>query len=294
MTILQGIVQAIVQGLTEFLPVSSSGHLSLLQHFFGISGESSLLFSVILHFGTLVAVFIAFRELIWELILEVISMFKDLFTGKFSFKRDKVSPNRWYIFMLFISLVPLLFFYQLSGLYERIATDNDIIAEGVCFLVTAILLYFTDKVVKGHKGKKDINLKDALIIGTMQGIAPLPGVSRSGSTIATGIFCGLSMETAVGFSFIMGIPPILAGGLLELKDAIKAPDTDIGGSMMVMIVGFIVAAVVGLLAIRFVKWLAASNRFRIFAYYTCILGIVTILLGIIEAVTQTPIASFFK
>lgn len=292
MTIIEAIFQAIIQGLTEFLPVSSSGHLSLAQHFLGINGESAVLFSVILHLGTLVAVFIAFRTLIWELIIEAGKIIKDAFTGKLSFKKDNISPNRWFIFMLFISLIPLLFFYFLSDFYTSIASDNDIICEGIFFIITGFLLFFADKVVKGHKDKKDITAKNALIVGIVQGIAPLPGISRSGSTISTALFCGFNIKTAIAFSFIMGIPPILAGSALELKDAIEMGATDI--PFLTLAIGFIVAAIVGFLAIKMVSWLATSNKFKMFAYYTFILGGITIVLGLIETITKTPILSFFK
>lgn len=292
MNVFEAIFQAIIQGLTEFLPVSSSGHLSLAQHFLGINGESAVLYSVILHLGTLVAVFIAFRKLIGELVIEAGKLIKDAFTGKLFFKKETTSPNRWFIYMLFISLVPLLFFYFLSDFYTGIASDNDIIAEGIFFIITGALLFFADKVVRGHKKKKGITAKDALIVGIVQGIAPLPGISRSGSTISTALFCGFDIKTAISFSFIMGIPPILAGSALELKDALGAGSIDI--PFWILLIGFVVATIVGFLAIKMVAWLATSNKFRIFAYYTFILGGITIILGIVEAITKTPIISLFK
>ena len=185
MSIFEALIQGIVQGLSEFLPISSSGHLSLLQYFFGISGEAAASYSILLHFGTLVAVFAAFYKTIWALILEFFKMVKDIFTRKFSIKN--ASPERRMVLLLIVSEVPLLFFYFLSDFYTELSADNDIVVEGLCFLLTSVLLFISDRVVKGKKTAADMSFKDALVIGTVQGIAPLPGLSRSGSTISTWI-----------------------------------------------------------------------------------------------------------
>jgi undecaprenyl-diphosphatase len=283
MSVIEAIIQGIVQGLTEFLPVSSSGHLSLYQHFTGLSGESGLLFSIILHVGTLVAVIAAFYRLIWALILEFFRMIKDIFTGKFRWK-DR-NPERNMVLMIILALVPLAIIYVLLGdVYAAVSTDQDILVEGICFLVTSGLLFFADRHCNGTKGNGDITPRDALVVGTLQAIAPLPGVSRSGSTIASGLMCGLSKETAVSFSFILGIPAILGGSVMELKDVTPA---DMNLSVGVIIVGLITSAVVGFLSIKMVQWLLKSDRFKIFAIYTLILGIVVVGIGIYEHISGT-------
>ncbi len=282
MSIWEAIIQGLVQGLSEFLPISSSGHLSLVQHFTSQNGENAVFFSILLHAGTLVAVFLAFRQLIGRLILEFFRMVKDIFTGRFHF-RDR-NPERNMIIMLFISLLPLLPFYLFKDFFEKVASDQDILVEGFCFLYTALLLFLSDRCVKGKKTIGQINVRNAVTVGVFQGVALLPGVSRSGSTITSGLFCGFSRETAVQFSFILGIPAILGGILTEIPSA-SAASAQIG--VAPMIVGFVTAAVVGFLAIQMVSWLIKSDRFRIFAVYTALLGLAVISIGIYEHITGT-------
>lgn len=278
MTTFQAIIQGIVQGLTEFLPVSSSGHLSIVQHFFGVDGESGILFSILLHVATLLAVFIAFRKLICDLVMEFFRAVKDLCTGKFKFKTG--NPNRYMVYMIILSLVPLIPAFFLKDFYEGLAADADIIVEGVCFLITAALMFLSGRWANGTKEALDITPRDALIVGCVQAIAPLPGISRSGSTITAGMFCGMERETAVQFSFIMGMPAVLASALVELKDL--NAEAFAGTSAMALILGFIVALVVGLAAIAMVKWLVTSNKFKIFGIYLSVLGVIVLILGIIE------------
>lgn len=282
MSIWEAIIQGIVQGLSEFLPISSSGHLSLLQYLFGINGEAAASFSVLLHFGTLVAVFAAFYKTIWKLIAAFFGLIGDIFRGKFSWKNAE--PEKRMVLLLIISCVPLLAFYFLSDFYNSLSADNDIVVEGCCFLLTSLLLFMSDRCVKGTKTAKDMTVRDALTVGVVQGIAPLPGLSRSGSTISTGLLCGLTREYAVSFSFIMGIPPVLAANLLEVKDLVK----DGTGSAMAEIgvlsavLGIAMAAVVGFLSIKMVRWLVKKDKFTVFAWYTLILGTFTVVVGIID------------
>ncbi len=284
MSLIDAIIQAIVQGLTEFLPVSSSGHLSLYQHFTGNSGEGALMFSAILHLGTLVAVFVAFSKDIIALIKELGQMFKDIFKGKFSFKT--MNPERRMIIMIIVSCLCLAPFALFKSWFESVAQDTSIFAEGLCFLYTAAILYMSDKCKKGSKEAGDITAKDAVTVGLFQGVALLPGVSRSGSTITSGLFSGFSRETAVKYSFILGIPVILLSCLLELKDALVSNvSVGIGNCF----VGFVVAAIVGIGAIKMVSWLVKTDKFKVFAYYTFVLGVLVILISFIEFCMGHPI-----
>lgn len=285
MSILSAIFQAIIQGLTEFLPVSSSGHLSIFQHLTGMSGEGTLMFSAILHLGTLVAVFVCFWNQIFALIVEFFSMIKDIFTGKFSFKN--MEPARRVIFMFVISTAVLIPFYLCKGFFESFSEDTSIFAEGICFLYTSAILFMADRTQKGTKNITDVNAKDAVTIGFFQSIALLPGVSRSGSTISAGIFSGLKREEAVSYSFILGIPAILGGCLVEVKDGLAA-ETSI--SFVNCLIGFIVSAIVGLLAIKLVQWLMRSDKFKIFYIYTAILGIAVLGIAIAEMIIGHPIS----
>lgn len=290
MSFLEAIMQGIIQGLTEFLPVSSSGHLSLYQHFTGNNGEGALLFSAILHLGTLAAVFIAFRKTICGLIVELFSLIKDIFTGKFKWKT--MNPQRRVIIMLVISLLMLIPFYIFKNYFEKVSEDNDIVIEGICFLYTSVILFISDKCVKGNKKFGDITVKNAVTVGAFQGIALLPGVSRSGSTISSGLFCGFERSTAVEYSFILGIPAILGGCLLQVKDAVEQKAMDI--DFVNFGAGFIVSAVVGICAIKMVNWLVKSDKFKIFAIYTLILGIVVTGIGIFEHSVGMNIVDYFR
>lgn len=279
MDVLSAIFQAIIQGLTEFLPISSSGHISLYQHFTGNDGEGALMFSAILHLGTLVAVFLVFYRQIFELILEFFSMIKDIFTRKFSIKN--ASGERRLIFMFIISTAMLLPFYIFKGFFESFSEDSSILVEGICFLYTAAILFMADQTVKGNKKMTDLRYGDAATIGFFQSVALLPGVSRSGSTISAGMFVGMRKDAAVSYSFILGIPAILGGCLVEVKDGI-GQQVEIG--FLPCIIGFIVSAIVGTLSIKLVQMLIKSDKFKVFWIYTAALGTIVIIISIIEAV----------
>lgn len=288
MSILEAILQGLLQGFTEFLPVSSSGHLSLFQHFFGLDGESAVTVTLVLHMGTLIAVFVAFRQKIVKLILEFFRMIKDIFTGKFKWKT--MNPERRMIMMLIISILPLFVFYIFKDFFEGLSSDDSIIVEGIGFLYTSGLLFLSTSKSCGE-GKctcGDLKTRSAVFIGVAQGIALVPGISRSGSTISAGLLAGLKREEAVEYSFILGLPVILAGSLLEIPDVAKAAD---GIGVLPLLICFAVSAVAGYFAISLIKLLVVSDKFRIFAYYTLILGIVVLALGIYEAVTGTRIGA---
>lgn len=275
------IVQGIIQGLTEFLPVSSSGHLSVVQHFMNM-GEESLIVSIVLHLGTLLAVFCAFYKTIWGMIKEFFLTIKDVFTGKFSWRN--MNDNRRLMFMVIIATLILVPVYFFKDFFVSVEGDGDIIFEGCAFIFTAILLFLSDACVKGFKTGKDMSVKDAITVGLFQCVALFPGVSRSGSTTTAGLFCGLTRETAVTYSFILGIPAILGGSVLELGDAVSSGmDLDI----VLLVVGFCTAAVVGFLSIALVKLIIKHDKFKIFGVYTLILGILCVGYGIFELVTNT-------
>lgn len=275
MTIFEAIIQGILQGITEFLPVSSSGHIALFQHFSSMSSESTGFVMALLHLGTLVAVFVAFWDTIWALIKEAFKMLGELFTLKFSLKH--MNDARKMIIMLIVATIPLVIVYPFKDYYDKALEVGGMIFLGCCFLYTSIVLFIADRKDNGKKDIKEMKYTNALIIGIFQTIALFPGVSRSGSTIGSSLFTGFSKEFAVKFSFILGIPAILGGCLVEFKDAFE-------GSMSIevlpMIVGFVVSAVVGYLSIKMINWLIKTDKFRVFAYYTLVLGIATLGIGI--------------
>lgn len=277
------IIQGIIQGLTEFLPVSSSGHLSVAQHLLGVE-ESTLIISIVLHLGTLVAVFIAFWRDILGLIKEFFLTIGDVFTGKFSW--SKMNDSRRILFMVIIATALLIPAYLVKDFFTCMEGDGDIIFEGCAFMFTAMLLFLSDACVKGMKTGKDMKVRDAAAVGLFQCVALFPGVSRSGSTITAGLFCGLSRETAVKFSFILGIPAILGGSVLELKDAFES---GVEFDIPALAIGFVVSAVVGILAIKLVRLVTKKNKFKYFGVYLLILGLVCIAAGAYEAATGNPV-----
>lgn len=292
MSIIEAVIQGVIQGLTEFLPVSSSGHLSIFQYFFGLSGESGALFSIALHFGTLLAVFVAFAPTILSLIVEAFYLLVDLVT--FRFRRREMNPNRRMILMLLLSLLPLGAVFFLKGWYESFSTDNDIIVEGACLIVTGILLFLADHVSRGRKTAASMKNRDALAMGIAQAIAPLPGISRSGSTISAGMLMGLDREFAVTFSFIMGIPAVLGAVVLDIPTVMNE---GFGIPLPVVLTGVITSALFGFLAIKLVRWLVRGDKFVLFSYYTLAVGVLVVGLGIYEALSghqlQTLVAGLF-
>ena len=283
MSIIKAIILGIVQGVTEFLPISSSGHLSLFQHFLGVSGEGSLLFSVLLHLGTLIAVFVVFYKTIIGLIFEFFSLIKDIFTGKFKFK--KLKGKKKMLVMFFFSCIPLLFLLipvgndmRLMDLLGGLGEDDSILAEGVCFLLTGVLLLSSTYFSKKNEINRSVNTLDALAIGTAQMFAAgFPGISRSGSTISTGMLCGVSKEYMVQYSFILGMPAILVANAVELKDAVE---TGAQLELLPTIIGIIVAAVSGVACIKLLQWILKKDMWKYFGYYCLILGVFTIICSI--------------
>jgi len=281
MTIGNAIFQGIVQGLTEFLPVSSSGHLALVQYFTGQGGGANgIFYTVVLHLGTLIAVFIAFWKTIAELIFEFLRMLVDIFTGRFTFKN--VNPKRRMIFLLMLSLFPLVFVFIFRDWVTRVAASENLFLVGTLFLITSALIFLSDRCVKGHKTAKDMRKFDAVAIGVTQVFATMPGISRSGSTISMGLILGLEKKYAVAFSFIIGIPPVMAANVLELGDAMRE-GVDI--PLAAIIVGVLVSLVVGILAIKMLRYMVVSDKFKYFAWYTLVLGTLVLIAAVIEQAT---------
>ncbi len=277
------IIQAVIQGFTEFLPVSSSGHLSVAQHFMNV-GEENLLISVVLHLGTLAAICVAFWGRIWGMIKEFFLTIRDICKGQFSWSR--MNDDRRMMFMVIIATLILVPFVLIKDFFTSVQGDGDIIFEGCAFIFTSIVLILSDACVKGYKTGKDMKVKDAVAVGLFQCVALFPGVSRSGSTISAGLFCGLTRDTAAAFSFILGIPAILGSAVLEFKDVMEE-----GTSLEVLplVIGAVVSAVVGICAIKLVELIIKKDKFKIFGIYTLILGIVCIGIGIYETVTGNHI-----
>lgn len=307
MTILDAVIQGIVQGLTEFLPVSSSGHLAITQHILGVSGEGNLFFNVMLHIGTLVAVVVFYHKLIGSLIVEFFRMIKDIFTGKFRWR--EMSYERNLIIMLIIGLLPLfLLFIPIPGTDLKVKDLADIFAASPLLIVTAVSLCVTSallligiicnkrnmqrsfKHMKGgaeNGGRESYTVFDALCVGLMQCVAALlPGISRSGSTLAVGEMRGINKQKALDYTFVLGTPAIIAAALLEGVDAIKSPE-GLQIEWMPTVIGMVVSAVVGYLAIWIFKWFLKTDKMMIFVVYTAVVGVALIVVSVIEISTGT-------
>ena len=255
MEYIQAIILGLIQGLTEFLPVSSSGHLVLFQNLFGIK-EAGQAFSIILHVATLVAVFIYYWQDIWALIRR-------------PFQRTTA--------LLIAGTLPTVVIALLFN-----DTFNEIFGAGKFigfnFLFTGCILLFADTRIAGKKKVKNMSIFDAIVVGTMQGVAILPAVSRSGMTISACLASGMTREDAARFSFLLSIPAILGGMVLTIKDIVTGEVVlaDAMGTAP-MVCGFIAAAVSGYLAIRFMVDVIKKGKLRWFSVYVFILGTVLIL-----------------
>ena len=260
MSILEAAALGLFQGLAEFLPISSSGHLNLLQALFGVELDHQLLFNILLHVGTLVAVLIVFWKDWLNMLLHPI--------------KDKT------LLLLFIASLPALVAKVLFDKpLDYVETHNDLL--GVCFLLTGLMLVLTQKWsmrnAKRKAEKNKVGVGEALAMGCLQAVGMLPGVSRSGSTIFGGVWAKLNRETAAKFSFMMSAPAIVGGLLSEVMDVVES-GVSIGSDLPAIIVGMVVAGVVGYFTIRFFMKLITRLSLNGFALYVTVLGVAVIVL----------------
>ncbi|GHV64953.1 undecaprenyl-diphosphatase [Bacteroidia bacterium] len=272
MTWIEALILGIVQGLTEFLPVSSSGHLQVFKELLGVGGTRDLTFEVLVHAATVCSTIVVLRK-------EISTLLQGLF-------RFKLNEETLFLFKIFISMLPvaivgLCFKEQVESIF-----GEGLNIVGTCLLLTACLLAFayyakplSDKLRKPKsQTKADISFVDALIIGISQAIAVLPGLSRSGATIATGILLGNNKEKVAKFSFLMVLVPILGEALL---DVVKVVKVGTGGvetthSLVPLLIGFIAAFITGLLACRWMLNLVAKGNLKWFALYCAALGLLVL------------------
>lgn len=275
MTYFEAVILGLVQGLAEFLPVSSSGHLALLQQFFGIDENKVLLFAVMLHVGTLISVFIVYWKDIWELIVELCLTIKDLCTGK-GLRLDE-RPVRKLGVLIIIATIPTGIIGVLGGdFFDSLYTS--IVPIGIGLIITGFLLVMAERMGSSSRGLEKMNFRNAFFIGLVQGIAICPGISRSGSTLFGSLICNLDRKFAVKFVFLISIPSILGSAVLELPDAIEAGVTVAEAGPV--IVGMLVAAVSGLVAIKTMIKIVSDKKLSYFSYYVWVVGAFVVLLGI--------------
>lgn len=274
-TYIKAIILGLVQGLAEFLPVSSSGHLALLQYFFGVNGDSVLLFTVLLHVGTLVSVFICYWSDIVGLARELVFTVVDIAKGRGP--RINSNPERKLLFLILVATIPTgIIGILFKDVFESLYTN--IIAIGCGLIFTGIILMVANKMGNGKKRELKTNYRNAIFTGIMQGIAIAPGISRSGSTLFGSLFTGLERSFAVRFAFLISIPSILGSLVLELPDVVKAGTA--GMAIGPIIVGMIVAAVSGFVAIKWMIRVVTNKSLSGFSYYVWAVGIFVIIWGV--------------
>ena len=276
MSFWQAVFLGLVQGITEFLPISSSGHLSVLQNLFHMSTaeQGHLFFDVLLHLGTLVSICVVYWKDIVAMFFEVLG-----FAGIGPAAGDRKSryPAARMFLMIILATMPLALVLPIKDQLETLYYNSIFI--GVALILTGCMLYVADKMVQGKKTETSMTVWDSLIIGLCQCAAVIPGLSRSGTTITAGLATGLRRDFAVKFAFLMSIPAVLGANLLSLVDAAK---DGIDWSMMpAYLAGMLAASAAGILSIRLLKLLANRGRFGGFAYYCWVMGVLAIILTMI-------------
>ena len=278
MTYFMSILMGIIQGVAEFLPISSSGHLALFQTFFGMENmeEKYMFFTVLLHFGTLISVCMVY----WR---DIVDMIREFFLGIAALAGRKDTgvappPARRMVMLIIIATVPLFVMVFLHDAVNQLFSNS--IMVSCALLATGFILFFSDRMARGHKTAKNATVADALIVGCGQALAVIPGLSRSGTTISVGMMRGFDRAFAVRFSFLMSLPAVLGANVLEIKDALASnfPIEE----LPMYLVGVAVSAVVGYFAIRLVKSLSDKGKFGKFAYYCWAVGLGSLVAGIVK------------
>jgi undecaprenyl-diphosphatase len=271
MDIIQAIILGVVQGLTEFLPVSSSAHLVFMTDILGL--PQNVAFDTLLHLGTLVAVVAYFWKDLIKIISSFISSLIDIFRGRFK-KGLEEKPFKKLSWLIIVGTIPAgIMGILLQKQFEALFTS--IFYVGIFLIITGLLLWGAERVKPGEKDIKDISFKNAIVIGVAQGIAIAPGISRSGATISAGLFSGLNRELAARFSFLLSIPAILGAALVQAKD-ITSFDT----GTAVLIAGFVSALIFGYLAIKLLLKIIKERTLMVFAYYCWIVGLAAIIISL--------------
>ena len=275
MNYLFSIAMGFLQGVAEFLPISSSGHLTLFQYFFS-PGENpeelDMLFTILLHFGTLISVCVYYWRDIMDMIREFFLGLADLFSRRGS-HQGRPPEARRLVVMIVIGTLPLFAVLLVKDTVD--AAFSNITFVSVALIATGFLLFLSDRMARGRKTARTATIRDALLVGCAQAVGTLPGISRAGSTISAGMLCGFDRTFAVRFSFLLSLPAVLGANILEVVDAVQAGGVDVARLPM-YVVGMVVAGVVGYFAIRLVNLLANKGKFGAFAYYCWTVGIVSL------------------
>lgn len=269
MNTIQALLMGILQGLTEYLPVSSSGHLSIASELFGVDGESNMVFTIAVHVATVLSTLVILGGEIWKIL-------KGMFSPMLPYGKglDRLNSDQRYVLNIVVSMIPI----GIVGVFFKDKVEeifgSGLLVVGCCLLLTAALLAFS--YYARPRERENISLRDAFIIGISQALAVLPGLSRSGTTIATGLMLGNKKSSMAQFSFLMVIPPILGEALLDVMKVVKGED--LGGEigMWPLIVGFLAAFISGCIACKWMIGIVKKGKLVYFAYYCAIVGVAVI------------------
>lgn len=273
MNTFQALLMGLLQGLTEYLPVSSSGHLTIASTLFGIDGEENMLFTIMVHVATVLSTIVILGGEIWKIIK---GMFGPLNPGAKGL--NCLNPDQRYVLNILVSMIPI----GIVGVFFKDQVEaifgSGMTIVGICLLVTALLLTFS--YYARPRERESISLGHAFIIGLAQAIAVLPGLSRSGSTIATGLMLGEKKSNMAQFSFLMVIPPILGEALLDVLKMVKGESLGAEIGWMPLTVGFLAAFISGCVACKWMIGIVKKGKLIYFAYYCAIVGVISLLYGL--------------
>lgn len=280
MSLIASIFLGFIQGVAEFLPISSSGHLSIFQNFMGLADveHDHMFFDVLLHLGTLVAVVAAYWSDVVEIVKEFFAMIRG-FSGKGESLNGPVPPARRMILLIIVGTLPLLVVLPIKDKVEMLYSNTIFI--GCALIFNGLVLWLSDRMNRGGKTEKNATLLDALVVGCFQAVAVVPGLSRSGSTITGGLLSGFNREFAVKFSFMLSLPAVLGANILSLADVISEGSIDIS-LLPIYLAGVVSAMVFGYLSIRLLKFIAGKGSFGGFSYYCWVVGVATLILSAIS------------
>ncbi len=278
MDTLQALLLGLLQGLTEYLPVSSSGHLTIVSNLFGIDAESNMTFTIAVHVATVLSTLVVLGGEIWSILKGMFHPFNH--QGKTLLTR--LNPDQRYVLNIVVSMIPI----GIVGVFFKDKVEaifgSGLLVVGICLLLTALLLTFS--YLARPRQRENISLLHAFVIGLSQAVAVLPGLSRSGTTIATGLMLGNKKANMAKFSFLMVIPPILGEALLDVMKLVKGDEAGAFGEigMVPLAVGFVAAFLSGCAACKWMISIVNRGKLIYFAYYCAIVGVATILFSLFQ------------
>lgn len=276
MSLLNAMILGLIQGIAEFLPISSSGHLSILNNLFHMTTTENghMFFDVLLHLGTLFSVCVVYWQDIVQMFFEVLGFFH---AGPLAGERRVHYPAARLFLMIVLGTLPLFLILPINDMMEGLYYKSVFI--GVMLVLTGCILYISDKMQQGRKTEKNMSMLDAVIIGLCQAVATIPGLSRSGTTITAGLATGLRRDFAVKYSFLLSLPAVLGANILAFAKAIR---TGVDWSCLpAYLVGTVVAILSGIASISLLKHIATKGKFGGFAYYCWVVGVLSIILTVI-------------